>query len=138
MQKSGVICSPVLGSHSPGHIFSSQSTGQNSMKIKKDEIINRYLLYWPFYIKLPEKYLLPELHVSGILHPLWWSIFPGHIMSFSPHWIGQWLIHPLPSFMGMQVSGVDCSPVFGSQNPGQDISFPQSQSTGQNSIKTKQ
>ena len=99
-------------------------------------LIDIYYIH-PFYIKLPEKYLLPELHVSGILHPAG-SIFPGHKMSFSPHWTGQLLIHPLPSFMGMQVSGVDCSPVFGSQNPGQDISFPQSQSTGQNSIKAKQ
>ena len=82
----------------------------------------------PFYIKLPEKYLLPGLHVSGILHPSR-SIFPGHNMSFSPHFIGQ-ALKQSPTLFGMQKSAVICVPVLGSHSPGHMFSFSQSHLTG--------
>ena len=80
-------------------------------------------------------YALPGIHISGILHPIA-SIFPGHIMSFSPHFIGQWLMQS-PTLLGMQKSAVICSPVLGSHSPGHIFSFSQLQSTGQNSMKIK-
>ena len=80
-------------------------------------------------------YLLPGIHVSGILHPLA-SIFPGHCI-FSPHFIdGQWLMQS-PTLLGMQKSADICWPVLGSQSPGHIFSFSQSQLAGQNSKVTK-
>ena len=83
------------------------------------------------------RYLLPWWQISGIGHPVSRSTCPGQKIVSSGHSTGQKFSH-FPLIIGIQTSAVSWFFQSLSHFPGHIISFCQSQSTGQKSMKIDQ